>query len=70
MKFEETGNLGVLPGRGRKLVGTETVEEVTTAMVEKAYLFFSKWLISVTRVGDFVVDSTKNSAIHFEMVSL
>ncbi|GFV56749.1 uncharacterized protein TNCV_2539511 [Trichonephila clavipes] len=36
MKFEETGNLGVLPGRGRKSVGTETVEEVATAMVERA----------------------------------
>ncbi|GFU47307.1 hypothetical protein TNCV_3822941 [Trichonephila clavipes] len=30
MEFEETGNLGVLPGRGRKQVGTETVEVVTT----------------------------------------
>ncbi|GFT84950.1 transposable element tc3 transposase [Trichonephila clavipes] len=36
MKFEQTGNLGVLPERGRKPVGTETVKEVTTAMVERA----------------------------------
>ncbi|GFX14932.1 hypothetical protein TNCV_1486731 [Trichonephila clavipes] len=36
MKFEETGDLGVLPGRRRKLVGTESVEEVTTAVVERA----------------------------------
>ncbi|GFV19737.1 uncharacterized protein TNCV_479631 [Trichonephila clavipes] len=35
MKFEETGNLGVLPRRGRKPVGTETVEEVATAIVER-----------------------------------
>ncbi|GFW73047.1 hypothetical protein TNCV_831661 [Trichonephila clavipes] len=51
MKFEETGNLGVLPGRGRKPVR-------------------SKWSISVTRVGDSVVDNMKNSAIHFEMISV
>ncbi|GFU84585.1 hypothetical protein TNCV_1526371 [Trichonephila clavipes] len=30
----------------------------------------SKWSISVTRVGDSIVDSTKNSAIHFEIVSV
>ncbi|GFW26092.1 uncharacterized protein TNCV_3308631 [Trichonephila clavipes] len=36
MKLEETGNLDVLIGRGRKPVGTETGEEVTTAMVERA----------------------------------
>ncbi|GFY33988.1 uncharacterized protein TNCV_4596961 [Trichonephila clavipes] len=36
MKFEETGNLGVLPGKGRKLFGTETVEEVAAAVVERA----------------------------------
>ncbi|GFW98884.1 hypothetical protein TNCV_4655111 [Trichonephila clavipes] len=74
VKFEETGSLGVLPGRGRKPVGTETVEEVTTAMVERAtsslHLFFRKWPMSVTRVGDSVVDSTNNSAIHFEMLSV
>ncbi|GFY15638.1 uncharacterized protein TNCV_1282861 [Trichonephila clavipes] len=36
IKFEENGNLCVLPGRGQKLVGTETVEEIITAMVERA----------------------------------
>ncbi|GFV97484.1 hypothetical protein TNCV_2039921 [Trichonephila clavipes] len=36
MKFEETGDLGVLPGRGREPVGTENVEEVATAVVERA----------------------------------
>ncbi|GFS95298.1 hypothetical protein TNCV_2631121 [Trichonephila clavipes] len=36
LKFEETGTLNVLPGRGRKPVGTETATEVTTAMVETA----------------------------------
>ncbi|GFU70535.1 hypothetical protein TNCV_2511911 [Trichonephila clavipes] len=35
MKFEETGDFGVLPGRGLKPVGTETVEEVATAVVER-----------------------------------
>ncbi|GFW41161.1 uncharacterized protein TNCV_842011 [Trichonephila clavipes] len=32
MKFEETGNLGVLPGRGRKSVGNETGEVVATVL--------------------------------------
>ncbi|GFX12789.1 putative DD41D transposase [Trichonephila clavipes] len=36
MKFEETGNLCVLPGKGRKSVGTETAEEVATAVIERA----------------------------------
>ncbi|GFX60800.1 hypothetical protein TNCV_4977761 [Trichonephila clavipes] len=35
MKFEETGDLGVLPGREGKLVGTETIKEVATAVVER-----------------------------------
>ncbi|GFT32039.1 hypothetical protein TNCV_3468721 [Trichonephila clavipes] len=36
IKFEETGNLSMLPGRGRKSVGTETGEEVAIAVVERA----------------------------------
>ncbi|GFX34802.1 uncharacterized protein TNCV_2327421 [Trichonephila clavipes] len=36
MKFEETGNFGVLLGKGRRPVGIETVEVVATAMVERA----------------------------------
>ncbi|GFX34871.1 hypothetical protein TNCV_2328111 [Trichonephila clavipes] len=36
MNFEETGDLGVLPGRGRKPVETESVEEVATTVVERA----------------------------------
>ncbi|GFW47018.1 uncharacterized protein TNCV_3486301 [Trichonephila clavipes] len=36
VKFEKTGSLGVLPGRKRKPVGTDTVEEVATDMDEKA----------------------------------
>ncbi|GFW16256.1 hypothetical protein TNCV_4264211 [Trichonephila clavipes] len=36
MKFEDTEDSGVLPGIGRKLVGTETLEEVSTAVVERA----------------------------------
>ncbi|GFV83781.1 hypothetical protein TNCV_2555671 [Trichonephila clavipes] len=30
MKFEDSGDLGVLPGRGRRPVGTETIEEVAS----------------------------------------
>ncbi|GFV43933.1 hypothetical protein TNCV_492591 [Trichonephila clavipes] len=37
MKFEDNGNLGVLRGKGRKPIGTETVEEVATAVVERAF---------------------------------
>ncbi|GFS62268.1 hypothetical protein TNCV_5031431 [Trichonephila clavipes] len=36
MKFEETGDLGVLLGRGWKPVGIETAEDVATTVVEKA----------------------------------
>ncbi|GFV75126.1 uncharacterized protein TNCV_3189791 [Trichonephila clavipes] len=36
VKYEETEYLGVLPGKGWKPVGTETVEEVATAVVERA----------------------------------
>ncbi|GFV96933.1 hypothetical protein TNCV_4351461 [Trichonephila clavipes] len=36
MKFEEAGNLGVMPGRGWIPIGTETEEVVSTAMVERA----------------------------------
>ncbi|GFX96588.1 uncharacterized protein TNCV_1442621 [Trichonephila clavipes] len=36
MKFEETIDLGMLLGRGRKLDGTEIVEEITTAVAERA----------------------------------
>ncbi|GFT98664.1 hypothetical protein TNCV_1901441 [Trichonephila clavipes] len=35
MKFEETGDLGVLPGRGQKPVGTETGEDVAAAVIER-----------------------------------
>ncbi|GFS62199.1 hypothetical protein TNCV_477251 [Trichonephila clavipes] len=35
MKFQETGDLGVLPGRGWKPVGTESIE-VATTMIERA----------------------------------
>lgn len=35
IKFEETGELSVLPERGRKPVANEIIEEVTTAKVEK-----------------------------------
>ncbi|GFT48090.1 hypothetical protein TNCV_178601 [Trichonephila clavipes] len=36
MKFEETGGSGLLPGRGRKPVGTKTVQEVVTTEDERA----------------------------------
>ncbi|GFS81052.1 hypothetical protein TNCV_1223401 [Trichonephila clavipes] len=36
MTFEETGNLRVPPRRGRKLVSTESVKEVPTAVSERA----------------------------------
>ncbi|GBN09478.1 hypothetical protein AVEN_269293-1 [Araneus ventricosus] len=35
-KFEETGKLDVLLGRGRKRLSDETVEEVTFAVIERA----------------------------------
>lgn len=34
VKFERTGQLGVLPGRGRKRVNSAVVEDVATAVVE------------------------------------
>ncbi|GFU19368.1 hypothetical protein TNCV_3032821 [Trichonephila clavipes] len=36
MKCEDTSDLGVLPGRRRKPVGTETFDEVAAAVVERA----------------------------------
>ncbi|GFU20379.1 uncharacterized protein TNCV_1575311 [Trichonephila clavipes] len=36
MKFEQTGDLSVLPGRERKSVSIETVEEVAADVVERA----------------------------------
>ncbi|GFS62198.1 hypothetical protein TNCV_477241 [Trichonephila clavipes] len=39
MKFEETRDLGVLPGRGWKPVGTESIEEVATTVIERACSF-------------------------------
>ncbi|GFX40200.1 hypothetical protein TNCV_4318351 [Trichonephila clavipes] len=39
MKFEETGDLGVLPGRRRKPVETETIKEIATSVGEKASSF-------------------------------
>ncbi|GFW68063.1 hypothetical protein TNCV_1618241 [Trichonephila clavipes] len=56
MKF---GEFGVLPERGRKPVETETVEEVATAVAERAsnFLYLSNQSISVTRIGDSVVDN-------------
>ncbi|GFT35458.1 hypothetical protein TNCV_922721 [Trichonephila clavipes] len=36
VKFEDTGDLDVLPKRGRKPVGTESVGEVATSVVENA----------------------------------
>ncbi|GFX57179.1 uncharacterized protein TNCV_2964581 [Trichonephila clavipes] len=68
MKFEGIGNLYVLPGRGRKSVETEIVEEVAIAVVERPSSSIYSSAISVKRVGDSVVDSTKSSAIHLEMV--
>ncbi|GFW33396.1 hypothetical protein TNCV_2795631 [Trichonephila clavipes] len=37
MKFEETGDLGVLPGRGRNRFGSESVEEDAIAVVERVF---------------------------------
>ncbi|KFM69287.1 hypothetical protein X975_02108, partial [Stegodyphus mimosarum] len=36
MEFEETRDLGVLSGNGRKPVANETIEEIATAVVERA----------------------------------
>ncbi|GFX58084.1 hypothetical protein TNCV_4048421 [Trichonephila clavipes] len=36
MKFEETRDLDVLPGRGRMPVGAETAEKGATTIVERA----------------------------------
>ncbi|GBM60515.1 hypothetical protein AVEN_260001-1 [Araneus ventricosus] len=33
-KFETTGQLGILPGRGRKQIPSSSVEDVATAVVE------------------------------------
>ncbi|GFX71950.1 hypothetical protein TNCV_1443721 [Trichonephila clavipes] len=51
VQFEETGNSGVLPERGRKPVGTETGEEVATSMVERAssLIYFSESGRSMSR---------------------
>ncbi|GFX89142.1 DUF4817 domain-containing protein [Trichonephila clavipes] len=35
VKFEKTGQLGILPGRGRKRINTAVVEDITTAIVEE-----------------------------------
>ncbi|GFT48089.1 hypothetical protein TNCV_178591 [Trichonephila clavipes] len=35
MKFKDSGDSGLLPGRGRKPVATETVQEVTTVLIER-----------------------------------
>ncbi|GFU05562.1 hypothetical protein TNCV_3291791 [Trichonephila clavipes] len=50
MKFEETGELGVLPGRGRKLVGTDRVEIATTAVKSaSSSIYFSASCRPVSR---------------------
>ena len=36
MKFKKTGELGVLSGRRLKVFANETVEEIATAVFEKA----------------------------------
>ncbi|GFY07631.1 hypothetical protein TNCV_4095011 [Trichonephila clavipes] len=52
MQFEETGNLGVvLPGRGRKPVGTEIVKKSVERNTVPE-LFFNKWSISDTTLPD------------------
>ncbi|GFT33932.1 hypothetical protein TNCV_4384081 [Trichonephila clavipes] len=53
MKLEETGDLDV-PGRGRKPDRSESLEEVATAVIERAssYIYSSaSGSISVTRFG-------------------
>ncbi|GFS70699.1 uncharacterized protein TNCV_520861 [Trichonephila clavipes] len=35
-KFQGTGDLSVMPERGRKSVGTESVEQIATAVIEIA----------------------------------
>lgn len=37
-KFEESGELGVLQGKGRKRISDETVEEVALLIVERAVI--------------------------------
>ncbi|GFT35979.1 uncharacterized protein TNCV_4342891 [Trichonephila clavipes] len=63
MKFEEAGNLGVLPGRGQK-TGLELKLGRKSLLLwlkepPVLHLFFSKWLISVMRVGNSVAGSHK-----------
>ncbi|GFY21952.1 hypothetical protein TNCV_3295961 [Trichonephila clavipes] len=73
MKFEETGDLCVLPGRGWKPDGTEIVKVVAIAVVERASSSISSSASGRSGthgVGESVVDSTKNSAIRFKIVSV
>ncbi|GFV12499.1 hypothetical protein TNCV_1792781 [Trichonephila clavipes] len=72
MKFEEIGVLGALPERGWKQVGTETVQQFATAVIETTccsiYSSASGRLVSAS--WRFRVDSTKDFVIHFKMVSV
>ena len=46
-KFEETGDSGVMRGRGRKWISNETEEEVAFAVLEREYYF--QYSVSSTR---------------------
>ncbi|GFT28089.1 hypothetical protein TNCV_644751 [Trichonephila clavipes] len=66
MNFEETGGLDVLSGRGRKPVVTETVEEVTTVVIERASstIYFSASSLSVSRELEMITHGTGGSFNH------
>ncbi|GBN77288.1 hypothetical protein AVEN_170385-1 [Araneus ventricosus] len=64
-KFEETGEFGVLQGKGQQRLSNETVEEVVLSVVECFVLFlifFDKCSSDVTLFVSLLVYSTKGTS--------
>ncbi|GFW58639.1 hypothetical protein TNCV_1579711 [Trichonephila clavipes] len=59
-KSEEIGDLGVLPGRGHKPVGSETVE-VTTEVLERAFSSFYSSASGPSVSGELDIPWTSSS---------
>ena len=73
-KFELTGDLGIAPGRGRRPVTPQIVEEVTVAMAENAgrNLRSSSSARAVSRQLNILWSTVQKvmQTINYEMVSL
>ncbi|GFX61575.1 chimeric ERCC6-PGBD3 protein [Trichonephila clavipes] len=68
VKFEKTGQLGVLPGRGRKRVNTTIVEDIVTVEVEASS--FQDVAKKVFKTAEEAIEYLFSEELESEMIAL